>query len=112
MRRTKLVENTVGWWKGVRAILASIRQISWMAFREVFLENFYSLHFRVEWSNELNSFRQTIGMSVVKYSHRFHALGMFAPGVISYRVEKCDRFGKGLLMEIQKKYISSRYIYI
>ncbi|KAL3502392.1 hypothetical protein ACH5RR_036841 [Cinchona calisaya] len=42
-------------------------------------------------------------MSVVEYSHRFHALGMFALGVMSDRKEKCDRFRRGLLKDIRYK---------
>ncbi|KAL3506958.1 hypothetical protein ACH5RR_032340 [Cinchona calisaya] len=98
-----LVGDASRWWKGVRPVFAPTGQIAWIVFKKAFLEHFYPSHLRIERRDEFNSFRQTPGMSVVEYSHRFHALGMFAPGVMSDRVEKCDRFKRGLLKDIRDR---------
>ncbi|XP_075500155.1 uncharacterized protein LOC142538742 [Primulina tabacum] len=88
-------------WETVSPSLSEEEQITWQTFRREILNQYYPAEFLLQKLSEFENFKQTLGLTVMKYTSRFIDLGTYVPTVMSDETMKMHRFKKGLNSRIQ-----------
>ncbi|EPS74748.1 hypothetical protein M569_00023, partial [Genlisea aurea] len=68
----------------------------WMKFREELLNRYFPAAKKARKRAEFDKLTSSPGMTVTKYSAKFHALDRFAPIVMAERTEMMRKFTDGL----------------
>ena len=84
-----LTGEAAHWWKTTEGILKlTDQQVPWVTFKEAFLKNYFPQSLRAQKVDEFYKLRQTEGMTVVEFAHRFQALGRHVPSTMQDEVAK------------------------
>ncbi|KAL0448684.1 UNVERIFIED_CONTAM: hypothetical protein Slati_1424800 [Sesamum latifolium] len=96
-----LVGEAAKWWEGVSPVMLTEGPITWARFREAYLQHYFPNAIRHQKMAKFDNLTQTLGMSVVEYSAKFHALGKYSPTIMSDPQLKIHKFIRGLRSRIQ-----------
>ncbi|KAL3499691.1 hypothetical protein ACH5RR_038784 [Cinchona calisaya] len=97
-----LIGKAANWWEGVKlALVEGGQPVTWVQFKEAFLENYFPPSLHSQKITEFHNLIQTSEMYVAECAYKFQTLGRLVHTIMKNDKLKAYNFKKGLQSDLQ-----------